>query len=65
MISKTRSDRIGEDFETASRFQRVLLQAEVLVLGRNPRIADECHTPIVPKLMKKCNIEMMIYRWNL
>ena len=46
------ADRISEDFDAARRFERVLLQAEVLVLGRNPRIADECHSPIVSKLME-------------
>jgi hypothetical protein len=37
----------------------------VLVLGRNPGIPDEWHSPIVSKLMRACNIEMLIDRCNL
>jgi hypothetical protein len=59
------ADCVGEDFDATGRFQRVLLQAEVLILGRNTGIPDEWHSPIVSKLMKECNIEMLICRCNL
>ena len=59
------ADRIGEDFDAAGSFERVLLKVEVLILGRNTGIPDEWHSPIVSKLIKECNIGMMICRCNL
>ena len=50
------ADCISEDFDTAGRFERVLLEVEVLVLGRYACVPDECHSPIVPKLIQECNM---------
>jgi hypothetical protein len=33
-----------------------LLEVEVLVLGRYACVPDECHSPIVPKLIQECNM---------
>jgi hypothetical protein len=35
---------VGEDFYTAGSSERVLLEVQMLILGGDPSIADECHS---------------------
>ena len=45
------ADGIREDFQTAGSIESVLLKMQVLFSGGDAGVADECHSPIVSKLI--------------